>query len=82
MITEPEVLFGYALAACEPPKVEGGSKERQDWLTLVLEIQVYLHEHDMDVNSFRDQLLDSSDVTKTVISYAENDPRASWNLPK
>lgn len=52
-----EEAFAYALIKCEPPKVEGGSKARQDWLGLVCDIMIYLHEHGFDAKQFQLYLL-------------------------
>lgn len=52
-----EEAFAYALLRCEPPKVEKGSKKRQDWLGFVVEVMIYLHEHGFDAKQFQLYLL-------------------------
>lgn len=56
---DPEEYFAHALLALEPEKEVGGSKSRQDWLRLVLQVQMFLHEHERNVKRFRSVLLDS-----------------------
>lgn len=53
-----EKLFARALLGVEPEKfIVCGSRERRDWLELVLTIQAYLHEHNLNADIFKEELL-------------------------
>lgn len=54
----PEISLAYGLSAIEPEKVEGGSKKRQDWLTLVLGVEAYLIDNGFDYKLFEESLND------------------------
>ena len=49
----PEEQMAEALLAIEPPKIEGGSRERREWLALILGVMQYFYVREMDAEAFR-----------------------------
>jgi hypothetical protein len=39
---DAEILFARAMKACEPPKISGGSPERQAWMEIHIAIVAFL----------------------------------------
>lgn len=52
--------FANALLQIEPEKIEGGSKMRQDWMELMMDIMTYLLNYDLDAETFRDMVIEGS----------------------
>lgn len=56
----PEVAFAEALLSVEPPKRRNGSQARRDWLSLVLQTQIFIMKYKLDAEKFQRHLLYSN----------------------